>query len=355
MKPIVQLKDIHKYYGALHVVKGVNFDLMPGEFVTLLGPSGCGKSTTLRMFGGFETTNEGQILLNGEDITRHPPNRRNVNMVFQDYALFPHRTVGDNVGFGLEFLGWDRPRRAERIDSLLKLVRLDGYRERYPNQLSGGQRQRVALARALARDPSVLLLDEPFGALDANLRHDMQAELKALQIRTGKTFLFVTHDQEEALTMSDRIIVMNEGRVEQIGAPKDLYRNPETLFVAKFIGEANLLNARRVGNDNGNAVLDCQGRKFMSMSSGKADAASSDVHVMIRPEDIQVGRAEPDSPNKVSGRVAGLFFKGDHVRMTLVDDAGNNIIISASPNQLPYDKGDQVWASWDPQDSRVVS
>ena len=245
--PAVRFDAVARHFGEVRAVDGVSFDIVDGEFFTMLGPSGSGKTTCLRMIAGFDLPTSGRILLHGDDVSRRPPYERDVNTVFQDYALFPHMTVGDNVGYGLMIKKVPHGERRKRVDEMLELVQLAGYDKRKPSQLSGGQRQRVALARALINHPRVLLLDEPLGALDLKLRQQMQIELKALQQKVGITFMFVTHDQEEALTMSDRIAVFNRGKVEQIGTPADLYERPATAFVAGFLGTSNVLAARRRG------------------------------------------------------------------------------------------------------------
>ena len=251
---IVRFEGISKRFGNAVALEWMDLEIAPGEFVTLLGPSGCGKTTTLRILGGFEFPDTGRVILEGKDVTRLPPNRRNVNMVFQDYALFPHMTVLQNMAFGLELKGMGRRAIERRLDELMTFLELNEFGARYPGQLSGGQRQRGALARALAPDPALLLLDEPLGALDAKLRGQVQQELKSIQRRTDKTFLFVTHDQDEALTMSDRIVVLNEGLVEQDGTPRELYFQPRSRFVAEFIGETNLL-AGKVHKVKGSTVV----------------------------------------------------------------------------------------------------
>src|SRR3989449_1116719 len=242
----VKTIDLVKRFGDVTAVDGINLDMPGGEFFSMLGPSGCGKTTTLRMIAGFEQPTAGQILLDGEDMAFTPPHKRNVNTVFQSYALFPHLTVEDNVAFGLRYKDASKSETKQRVGEALELVALTGFEKRRPTQLSGGQQQRVALARALILNPAVLLLDEPLGALDAKLRKRLQIELKALQEEVGITFIYVTHDQEEALTMSDRIAVMNGGHIQQVGAPQDVYEDPETLYVADFLGVSNLMQARIV-------------------------------------------------------------------------------------------------------------
>lgn len=238
---ILQLKNIKKTFDDTQVLKGIDLDIHRGEFITLLGSSGCGKTTTLRIIAGLEAPDEGNVLLDGQDITSLEPNKRNVNTVFQNYALFPHMNVKENIGYGLKIRKIPRKSIEEKVDAMLKLVRLEGYGIRMPEQLSGGQRQRVAIARAVINEPKVLLLDEPLGALDLKLRRQMQLELKRLQKQLGITFIYITHDQEEAINMSDRIAVMNQGVLEQIGSPNDIYYRPRTSYVANFVGNANIL------------------------------------------------------------------------------------------------------------------
>src|SRR6187431_808337 len=247
----VQLVDLVKRFGEFTAVAGINLEMPSGEFFSLLGPSGCGKTTTLRMIAGFERPTEGQILLDGIDMAQTPPHKRNVNTVFQNYALFPHLTVEENVAFGLKYKDVSKQEMRERVGRSLELVALTGFGTRRPSQLSGGQQQRVALARALILNPAVLLLDEPLGALDAKLRKRLQIELKGLQEEVGITFIYVTHDQEEALTMSDRIAVMSQGRVEQVGQPKEIYEEPATAYVADFLGVSNLMDAKAGGATDG--------------------------------------------------------------------------------------------------------
>jgi spermidine/putrescine transport system ATP-binding protein len=350
--PIVRLEHVTKRFDRVEAVKALDVEISRGQFVTLLGPSGCGKSTTLRMIGGFETPTEGRILIAGEDVTRLPPNKRDVNMVFQDYALFPHMTVHGNIAFGLELKGLSRAAVAERVGELLDLVQLQSFEERMPDQLSGGQRQRVALARALAPDPKVLLLDEPLGALDAKLRGQVQIELKAIQQRTGKTFVFVTHDQEEALTMSDRILVMNAGRVEQDGTPGELYQRPKSRFVADFIGETNFLRCTVKGAENGWLVLDWNG---LAVRAGyAAHSAGAAVEAALRPESIVCAPARPDLPNSFEARIVRQVFKGSRASLHLELAGGSTLEADADPYLLEHLADNRLWVGWQPDRVAVL-
>ena len=320
MTRAVALQDVRCEYGAVKAVDGVDLAIGRGEFFTLLGPSGSGKTTCLRIIGGFVLPTSGRVLIEDRDLTSAPPYARPVNTVFQDYALFPHMTVREYVGYGLMVRGVDKAVRARRADEMLELVRLSGVGERRPGELSGGQRQRVALARALINEPRVLLLDEPLGALDLKLREQMQAELKALQRRLGITFLFVTHDQHEALSMSDRVGVMNRGRLEQVGTPREIYDAPATRFVAEFVGAANLLDgelARRL-----------------------ADGASC---ALLRPERIRLGAA---SGARAQGRVSESQYFGSFVRLRVEVDAASLAVDVAAPGTPPA-PGAQVHLHWD--------
>lgn len=355
--PIASFERVTKRYGAAVAVDQLDLQIGEGEFVTLLGPSGCGKSTTLRMLGGFETPQEGQILIAGQDVTRLPPNRRDVNMVFQDYALFPHMDVRANVSFGLELKGQSRGQIRARVDELLSFLQLSGYGDRTPDQLSGGQRQRVALARALAPDPKLLLLDEPLGALDAKLRGQVQIELKSIQQRTGKTFLFVTHDQEEALTMSDRIIVMNGGRIEQDGTPEELYHRPRTRFVADFIGETNLLACTLRESNKDHATLDWNG---VPIHASGADGlpASGAVEAALRPESVRLSAERPDQANALKARILRRVFKGNRVDLDLeiAEGAATGAMLKASvePTLLEGLGDGLLWASWEPRHMAIL-
>jgi putative spermidine/putrescine transport system ATP-binding protein len=304
----VRLVGVEKRFGEVVAVAGIDLDVADGEFFSMLGPSGSGKTTTLRMIAGFELPTAGRILLHGDDVSRRPPFERDVNTVFQDYALFPHMSVGDNVGYGPMVRGVPRGERATRVREALRMVRLDGFEGRRPSQLSGGQRQRVALARALINRPRVVLLDEPLGALDLKLREDMQIELKAIQQQVGITFIYVTHDQEEALTMSDRIAVFNEGRIEQIGAPAEVYERPATPFVAGFVGTSNLLRG-----DVATAIV---GRPGV---------------FTVRPEKIRLGEPDtPVGPDEIGapGRIREVVYLGPDTRYHVALDAGGELVVT---------------------------
>ena len=346
---VVRLERVTRRFADTVAVDALDLGIGRGEFVTLLGPSGCGKSTTLRMVGGFESPDAGRILLDGRDVTRVPPNRRDVNMVFQDYALFPHLSVRRNVAFGLELAGTSRAGIDARTAELLELLELGALGERLPDELSGGQRQRVALARALARDPSLLLLDEPLGALDARLRSQLQVELKDLQRRTGKTFLFVTHDQEEALTMSDRIVVMNGGRIEQDGTPEALYRTPRTRFVAGFIGESSFLEGRALSVDGGTVRIDCEGVEVTGRTGAASPVAGRPVTAVIRPESVAVHATDPGG-TALPAKVRQRLFKGNRTLLTLgLGEGGRGPELLAQADAGAAAGPDEVYVSWPPE------
>lgn len=304
--PIVNLIHITKIYGDSTVLHDIHFYVRKNEFVTLLGPSGCGKTTTLRMIGGFEEPTSGDLLFNGKSMLALPPNKRKVNTVFQKYALFPHLDVFDNIAFGLKIKKIEKSIIKEKVSSMLKLVNLSAYEKRDINSLSGGQQQRIAIARALVNEPDVLLLDEPLGALDLKLRKEMQVELKNIQQKLGITFIYVTHDQEEALTMSDTIVVMNNGYIQQIGTPVDIYNEPKNSFVAQFIGESNILQ----GVMNEDFKVTFGGHTFQCLDKGFAP--NEEVDVVVRPEDVKF--VDP-SENVISGTVTNVVFKGVHYEM----------------------------------------
>ncbi len=304
----VELVQLRKAFADVTAVDGIDLAIRAGEFFSLLGPSGCGKTTTLRLIAGFERPDDGRIVLDGVDMAATPPHRRKVNTVFQSYALFPHLDVFDNVAFGLRRQRVRRGEIRQRVDSVLEAVRLDGYGHRRPVQLSGGQQQRVALARALVLNPSVLLLDEPLGALDAKLRKALQLELKGIQERFGITFVYVTHDQEEALTMSDRIAVMSGGRVEQVATPATMYEEPETEFVADFLGVSNLMQVHAEGEDAGR----CRTRlgDFVIHAARGEVGSRGGTRVVIRPERVRIEPYESTGPNRVPGMIERVVYLG---------------------------------------------
>jgi len=309
----ISLEDVSKRFGAVEAVRSVSLDIREGEFFSLLGPSGCGKTTTLRMIGGFEHPDEGRILLRGVDVTTVPPNHRNVNMVFQHYALFPHMSIHDNVAFGLRLKRLAKGEQRDRVREMLGIVQLEGYEKRRPAQLSGGQQQRVALARALVNRPAALLLDEPLGALDVKLRKQMQLELKRIQAELGTTFVYVTHDQEEALAMSDRIGVMNGGIVEQVASPREIYARPATAFCADFIGSLNALDVRVDEVADGHAVARVSPTERLVVPVGNGQGAGESVRVAVRPERIRIdpeGQPAPEDGSRLEGVVAEVVFLG---------------------------------------------
>ena len=353
---IVHIDNVTKRFGNVVAVDRMDMRILAGEFVTFLGPSGCGKSTTLRMLGGFETPDEGRVVLDGVDVTRLPPNRRDVNMVFQDYALFPHMNVAQNIRFGLELKGQSRDQINARTSELIDFLQLDGLADRAPDQLSGGQRQRVALARALAPDPKLLLLDEPLGALDAKLRAQLQVELKDIQKRTGKTFFFVTHDQDEALTMSDRIVVMNAGRIEQAGTPEDLYFRPQSRFVAEFIGETNFLEGTVKGSDADTITIDWTGIAVRGSGHGFAHEPGEKVMAALRPENVICHAEKPDAGNAIAGKVVNKLFKGSRTALDISVSERHNTIVKAyldadRAEAIPFDK---MWISFDSERLSVL-
>ena len=320
----VQLVDLAKRFGAFEAVCGIDLDIPPGEFFSLLGPSGCGKTTTLRMIAGFERPSGGHIFLDGKDVSDTPPNRRNVNTVFQSYALFSHLTVAENVAFGLRFAKASREETRSRVGEALSLVRMQELRDRRPHQLSGGQQQRVALARALILNPSVLLLDEPLGALDAKLRKALQIELKALQEQVGITFVYVTHDQEEALTMADRLAVMNEGRIEQVGSPREVYEEPASAYVADFLGVSNMLDAQVVGADSDGRCRVRIGDSELFASRGDTSARGP-VKVVVRPERVRVEAPGETGENRLPGIIERIVYAGAISQLVVTLDRGTPI------------------------------
>ncbi|MEZ4528468.1 MAG: spermidine/putrescine ABC transporter ATP-binding protein PotA [Desulfobacterales bacterium] len=347
---VVQLRNIVKTYDGQAAVADLHLEVYAGEFLTLLGPSGCGKTTVLRLIAGFEIPDQGDIFIGGERVNELPPNRRDVNTVFQSYALFPHMNVFDNVAFGLKIRGVKPKEIQEHVTEVLDMVRLGGLEKRKVSQLSGGQQQRVAFARAVVNEPLVLLLDEPLSALDYRLRKEMQLELKRYQRKLGITFIFVTHDQEEAMAMSDRIVVMNQGRAEQIGTPKEIYEDPVNLFVAGFVGEINMFNTtvQHAEAERIQAVIE---KSRFSLVNKRKFQTRDRIRVLLRPEDIQVHKTRPeDDLPFLQGRVEELIYKGSTVDLLIGLDSGKQVHVTEFFNEnaadIFYAQGQQVWLRW---------
>ncbi len=328
---MIELRNITRRFGSFTAVDGISLTIQPGEFFTLLGPSGCGKTTLLRMISGFESPDVGQVFLGDRDVTAIPPYRREVNQVFQSYALFPHLSVQKNIEFGLKMRRLPRSEIQSRVKAILEVVNLTQMEHRKPDQLSGGQRQRVALARALVCEPSVLLLDEPLAALDAKLRRAMQLELKRLQARVGITFVFVTHDQEEAITMSDRIAVMNRGRIEQLGTPAEVYRRPVTQFVATFLGQTNLLPAVVISRENQTARVRLSDASEICCNDSELPA-ENDVLLCIRPEHVRLVSAEDQ--NSLEVKLVERIFKGAFEQLLLRTPGGLDLLAVAGSGTI---------------------
>jgi spermidine/putrescine transport system ATP-binding protein len=361
----VELRNVTKIFAertrggrAVAAVQSINLGVRPGEFFTLLGPSGCGKTTTLRMIAGFEAVTNGEVLIQGRTMNRVPPNRRPVNTVFQHYALFPHLSVADNVAFGLTVRRVPRLERKRRADEALEMVRLPGTGSRRPSQLSGGQQQRVALARALINRPAVLLLDEPLGALDLKLRKEMQTELKRLQRQVGITFIYVTHDQEEALTMSDRIAVMSSGRVLQVGDPVTIYEAPATRFVADFIGETNFLMGTVASTVNGTAHIAMGGGLVPVPTGAQALSAGQSVTVTIRPEKLDLTRTATGAAPALSGVVDEVVYIGTDTRYVVKLESGETAVARiqnlSTRGRGEFQVGDRVRVVWAMRDARLL-
>ncbi len=360
--PSVELRNVRKIFGDVTAVNGVSLSVQHGEFVTLLGPSGCGKTTTLRMIGGFESPTDGKVLIKGEEMGKRPPYRRPVNTVFQNFALFPHLTVGQNIGYGLEMSRTRKDERVRRVNEILELVRLPHIEKRTPDELSGGQQQRVALARALVNRPEVLLLDEPLGALDMKLRKAMQLELKRLNREVGATFIYVTHDQEEALTMSDRIAIMNEGRILQIGPPEEIYERPQNRFVADFIGQTNLIAGRVIQVRNGTVEVEVD---LSGIVRGQVTDSSptGEVAIAVRPEKIAFasdfpGLAAPEGWNSLIGTVVELVYVGTHTQHLLRLANGGMVTVlrqNSGPGANGQAIGDRVTIAFNPQSASILT
>jgi len=335
-RTLIELANVRKEFDDVVAVSGIDLDVRRGEFFSLVGPSGCGKTTTLRMISGFESPTAGTVQLEGRDVAGVPPEERDTNLVFQHLSLFPHMTVGENVGYGLKKSGVDDQTRERQISEYLDLVDLGGYEDRNPGDLSGGQQQRVALARALVNEPSVLLLDEPLSSLDRKLRKQMQVELRKIHEKTQGAFFYVTHDQEVAMTLSDRIAVMNDGRIEQVGTPEEIYREPASPFVADFIGDTNLFEGTARQNGSGSVVEVADGFAFPV-----TDDVSGDVTVSIRPEDFDLTDGESDH---FSGRVVERYFQGDQTHYVVEPRNGSvsDVRVVMQGRETPVGRGDEA-------------
>ncbi len=339
---LINLENISKSYGSQLVLDDMNLYIRENEFLTLLGPSGCGKTTTLRIIGGFETPDKGRVVFDGADITNIPPHKRQLNTVFQKYALFTHMNIAENIAFGLKIKNKSKAYIDDKIKYALKLVNLDGYEKRMPDSLSGGQQQRIAIARAIVNEPKVLLLDEPLGALDLKLRQDMQYELIRLKNELGITFIYVTHDQEEALTMSDTIVVMNQGYIQQIGTPEMIYNEPENAFVADFIGDSNIIASTMIQDE----LVEILGARFACVDKGFGN--NKPVDVVIRPEDVELVRP---GEGTINGVVSHLIFKGVHYEMEVMANGFEWLVHSTSL----FPVGTEVGIKVDPFNIQIMN
>lgn len=356
---IVILKDICKKFGEVIAVNHINLEIQRGEFVTLLGPSGCGKTTTLRIISGLETPDSGMVVLDEQNVTNTPPEKRPVNMVFQAYALFPHLTIAENIAFGPKIKHWSKSEIQKGIDEMLRLVQLEGYGDRKPSEISGGQAQRVALARALINRPKVLLLDEPLGALDLKLRQAMQLELRAIQKRLGMTFIYVTHDQEEAMVMSDRIVLINQGKIVQAGTPIEIYYSPTNEFVSRFIGEANLLRGQIKTSSTDHIEVDVDGFHVIAPPHAGLDAGQ-EVLLSIRPEHISIFQEASQAPstciNVFPAKFKNAIFLGPSIRfmVCLANNQSLSISRTAMNGGIDYHTDQPIYIGWDAHSTVVL-
>ena len=350
---LLRLDGLVKSYDRAPVLRGIHLDVQPGEFVTLLGPSGCGKTTTLRIIAGLLAPDEGRVWLDGQDITDLAPEKRDLNTVFQNYALFPHMNVERNIAYGLRARGAKRAEWRDQVEQMLKLVQLEGYEKRMPAQLSGGQRQRVAIARAVVLNPKLLLLDEPLGALDLKLRHQMQVELKAVQKRLGIAFVYITHDQEEALNMSDRIAIMNDGQLIQVGTPEDVYERPATRFAADFIGQTNLLDCEVIEAEGGRLVLQYAGTRFPAVSALSLRPGDR-CAVSLRMERLFFAPA-PIGPCALEGTLVERHYAGVSMRAVIRLTGGREITVQCqTADRAQGEIGQSVFLCWNPEETAVV-
>ncbi len=355
----ISLEDVRKSFGKVEAVRGITLDVHEGEFLTFLGPSGCGKTTTMRMIAGFEEPDAGRILLRGRDVVGVAPNKRAVNMVFQHYALFPHMTVEENIAYGLKLKKVPKGERRERVRGMLGIVRLEGFEKRRPGQLSGGQQQRVALARALINEPAALLLDEPLGALDVKLRKQMQLELKLIQNEMGTTFVYVTHDQEEALLMSDRIAVMNQGLIEQIGSPREIYERPATSFVADFVGVLNAMEIRVDEVRDMTAVMRVGDGQRVEVPVSAGASSGQRLTVAVRPERVRLqpaGAEDDGQGSRLGGEIALIVYLGTLTQFHVDTSVGTRVIAHQLSDEAAGEvrEGEKVVLTWDRDDTSVL-
>ena len=351
----VQLERVRKVYGSVVALKEMDLGIEEGEFLTLLGPSGCGKTTTLRLIAGFIEPTGGNIYLGDDDVTGLPPQHREIGMVFQDYALFPHLTIHDNIGFGLKERGADKTKINKRVNELLDLVHLPGVENRYPAELSGGQAQRIAVARAVAYPPRVLLMDEPLGALDLKLREAMQIELRRIQKELDITTVFVTHDQTEAMNMSDRIVVMNEGVIEQVGTAEEIYNNPKTKFVADFVGQINLIEGSVLDSKGGYTTLQIAGDATIRINDTQGQT-NGELTVAVRPENLfLVGDSDaPSDSNQLNGKVVGTIFAGNLMKVFVDIGAEKPLVMEGRPQNTKVQQDADVRIAWSPTDGILL-
>ncbi len=350
---ILELKNLNKSFGETHVLRGINLSVGKGEFITLLGSSGCGKTTTLRIIAGLETADSGSVFLEGTDISNYEPNKRNVNTVFQNYALFPHLTVAENIGYSLKIRNKSKAEIKEKVAQMLKIIQLEGYEKKMPSELSGGQAQRVAIGRSIISEPKILLLDEPLGALDLQLRRNMQTELKKLQKQFGITFVYITHDQEEAINMSDRIAVMRNGLFEQIGTPYEIYTNPKTAYVARFVGSSNILHGEILSISGNIAKVSTSYGVCLARISGDFYASPNQrVGVAVRGENIELNAENADFG--LDATVAEVRFYGSMLHITLAFPDRKEIVAMQAGIESSLSKGDCVKVSWRDQNASIV-
>ena len=350
---ILRLEGIQKSFGDTKVLSGIDLEVKRGEFVTLLGASGCGKTTTLRIIAGLESPDTGKVLLEGEDVTAAQPNKRDVNTVFQNYALFPHMTVAGNIGYPLKLRGVSKAEIKKRVDEALELVQLPGFGSRKPSELSGGQRQRIAIARAIVAQPKVLLLDEPLGALDLRLRRQMQIELKRLQKQLGLTFIYITHDQEEALNMSDRVAVMRSGLLEQIGSPADIYDRPRTSYVARFVGSANIITGTVIGQDGDIVTFKAPGGTVSALAGGKTYQPGEQAAAAVRSEQLTLSPVAEASEG-LRAKVREKSFAGGMLRIALLLEDGSEIVASRHGIDSELAPGDEIIVGFAPASAVLV-